>query len=76
MTATRQMYIGTEAGVMVMSQNNGCWSHKCEGLKGKAINVLLASSDGGAVYGCTPKDGVYVSKDGGESWNLALSEKV
>ena len=76
MTATKQMYIGTEAGVIVMSQKNGCWRHKREVLTGKAINVLLASSDAGVVYGCTPKDGVFVSKDGGESWNLALSGKV
>ncbi|MCH6546771.1 MAG: hypothetical protein IH796_12355, partial [Deltaproteobacteria bacterium] len=62
MTATKRMYIGTEAGVVVMSQKNGGWCHEREGLKGKAINVLLASSDAGVVYGCTPTDGVFVSK--------------
>ncbi len=76
MAAKKQMYIGTEAGVIVMSQTNGCWNQQRDGLKGKAINVLLASSDAGVVYGCTPKDGVFVSKDSGESWNLAYSGKV
>lgn len=76
MTATKRMYLGTEAGVVVMSQRNGGWCYERVGLKGKGINVLLASSDPGVVYGCTPKDGVFVSKDGGESWNLAFSGKV
>ncbi len=76
MTAKKQMYIGTEAGVVVMSHENGCWNQRGGGLKGKAINVLLASGDAGVVYGCTPKDGLFVSKDGGESWDLAFSGKV
>ena len=76
MSATKNMYIGTEAGVIVMSEREGGWGHVRNALNGKSINVLLAPNGGGVVYACTPKEGVFVSKDGGETWKLAFSGKV
>ncbi len=76
MTTTKQMVVGTEAGVVVMQEQAGGWTRKRESLKVKTLNVLVASSEPGVVYGCTSKEGVFVSKDGGKSWKLALAGKV
>ncbi len=76
MAAKKHMYIGTEAGIVVMTEADDGWRHERDALKGKFINFLLAPNGAGVVYGCTPKEGVYVSKDGGQSWNLAFSQKV
>lgn len=76
MAANKRMYLGTEAGVVVMREAGGCWTRERDALEGKFLNMLVAAHEGGIVYGCVPNEGVYASRDGGRSWKLAFAEKA
>jgi photosystem II stability/assembly factor-like uncharacterized protein len=76
MAARKLMYVGTEAGVIIMTERGGCWTRERDALKGKFVNMLVAANHAGVVYGCVPNEGVVVSKDAGSSWTLAFAAKV
>jgi len=65
----RRMYIGTEAGIVVLAENDGRWDYERNTLEGKHVDALVASDEVGVVYAGVGHDGVYASTDGGRSWD-------
>jgi photosystem II stability/assembly factor-like uncharacterized protein len=58
------VFAGTECGVFVSADDGDSWIHR--GLEGMRVSTL--AFDGPVVYAGTPGDGVWVSRDLGESW--------
>jgi photosystem II stability/assembly factor-like uncharacterized protein len=58
------VFAGTECGVFVSVDDGESWTHK--GLDGMRVSTLVF--DGPVVYPGTPGDGLWVSRDLGESW--------
>ncbi len=56
------LFISTDGGKIFMRQN--------EGLPATDIHALGASSDGSVIYAGSPQLGVFVSPDGGNTWQI------
>lgn len=76
MEAQRRMYVGTHARLEVLREEDGGWRTERTALDGKSINTLVASPDAGAVFAAATGEGVYVSNDGGATWDLAFEGDV
>jgi len=71
-----RMYVGTEAGIGVYEDEGvGRWRLTRTALDGKCA-VALRSSQDGELYAAVPGDGVYISSDGGRSWDRSLEGDV
>jgi photosystem II stability/assembly factor-like uncharacterized protein len=72
----KRMYIGTDSGLSVMSQSSAGWQHCRHALDGKFIRAMANVRDANTVYACVTREGLYASRDAGESWDLALPGNV
>jgi photosystem II stability/assembly factor-like uncharacterized protein len=70
------MFVGTEAGVSVLLENDGRWDEERTTLTGKDIEAIAASHEAGVVYAAVRHDGVYASSDGGRSWDHVFGGDV
>ncbi len=70
------MYVGSEIGLVVMTQTDAHWEQEAVALKDKSINMVATPQRGNVVYACVPKEGVFASKDSGKSWDLVFPGKV
>jgi photosystem II stability/assembly factor-like uncharacterized protein len=72
--ADRRMYVGTQSGVIALTEDRDGWRQERTGLDGKLIDTLAASDD--VVLAGLGDDGVYASSDGGRSWDRSLAGDV
>jgi photosystem II stability/assembly factor-like uncharacterized protein len=75
MTTTRKMAVGTEDGVVMLSETPNKWEVGRSGLAGKKIGKVVGSA-GGTITACVWGDGVYTSGDAGASWDRVLEGDV
>lgn len=76
MADARRMYVGTEAGIVVLAEIDGRWHHERVTLEGKDVDALVASNEARLLYAGLAHDGVYVSSDSGRSWDRVLEGDV
>lgn len=72
----RRMYVGTEDGVLVFVADDGRWVQQRAAFEGKSIGALVASPGGGGVFAAIPHDGIFLSTDGGRSWDRSFAGDV
>jgi len=72
----RRMYLGTESGIVVLTEDDGRWVEERTTLHGKDVEALVASNEAGVVYAGLRHDGVYASTDGGRSWDQVFRGDV
>ena len=75
MAGQRHMYIGTQDGIVALAEEGDRWQQERTTLAGKAVDSLVAPGEGIVVAGVVD-DGVYVSSDGGRSWDRGLAADV
>ncbi len=75
MTTSRKMAVGTDNGVVILSETRGKWEVERSGLAGKHIGEVVVSG-GGAISCSVWGDGVYSSNDDGASWDRVLAGDV
>lgn len=75
MAAVRHLSVGTEDGVVVLSEKDGGWEVGAKSLAGKVAGELVASGSG-TVYCAASGDGVYASNDRGKTWDRVLEGDV
>ncbi|MEJ0029992.1 MAG: hypothetical protein WDO15_06330 [Bacteroidota bacterium] len=60
------LYMATDGGVFKFSWNDSTWTNKSKGLINKRVVSLIAN--GSALYAGTNGSGVFVSRNGGNTW--------
>lgn len=75
MATRRQMFVGTENGVVVLNEQLDAWEVERTALAGKTVGELAAAT-GDTVFCSVSGDGVYTSNDGGKKWDLSLPADV
>jgi photosystem II stability/assembly factor-like uncharacterized protein len=73
-TSTRRIFVGTESGVAIVAEHGGEWRMD-QGPTGPRLTSLIALNQIGLVFGASPRDGVYASRDG-RSWEKVFSADV
>ncbi len=67
------VYLGTDAGVFVSTNNGDNWQSASQGLPGGADGavtaLLINPNDAKTLYAGTAHKGIYVSHDAGKSWS-------
>jgi photosystem II stability/assembly factor-like uncharacterized protein len=76
MTEQRRMYIATETGIKVLTEDNGAWRAERASLEGKQVACIVAANATGQVYAGVRHDGVYRTSDGGRDWVRLLEADV
>lgn len=76
MADRKRIYLGTQAGLTILNQAANGWQYDHDVLEGKFVRAMTTVRDSNTVYACVIKDGLYVSRDGGKSWDLALPGNV
>ena len=72
----KQLYIGTDSGLAMMREGADGWLPNGEALSGKFVRAMATVGAANTVYACVTKDGLYASRNGGKSWDLAFSGNV
>jgi hypothetical protein len=76
MATNKRLYIGTDSGLRVMSQENNGWVHRQDVLAGKFVRAMTSVRGKPAAYACVTREGLYATWNGGESWQLAMPGNV
>ena len=76
MARNKRLYIGTDCGLTVMTGDGSGWVHYRDDLTGKFVRAMTSVGGVNSVYACVTQEGLYASRDGGESWELALPGNV
>ena len=76
MPIKKHMYIGTDSGLTVMTENGGEWKQEREALDSKFIKALVVANEGHTVYACVSSEGLYQSSDSGKTWRLTFPGNV
>ncbi len=76
MTTTKRLYIGSDSGLTVLTGDGAAWLPYREVLAGKFVRAMSAVRGVNQAYACVTQDGLYASRDGGESWQLVLPGNV
>lgn len=75
MPTQRAMYLGTEEGVLILAERGGRWEPQRTILEGRDVQALLVPTADGPMYAGL-RDSVYVSHDGGTSWDRGFEGNV
>ena len=69
-----RLFAGTWSGRVLVSEDGGAsWTEPAGGLPGGSVNALvIAAQDPDTVYAAVEGDGLWASKDVGQSWELAM----
>jgi photosystem II stability/assembly factor-like uncharacterized protein len=76
MSSKKRLYIGTDSGLTLMTQEVFGWDHYQDVLAGKFVRAMTSVRGKNAAYACVTREGLYATWDGGESWRLALPGNV
>jgi photosystem II stability/assembly factor-like uncharacterized protein len=76
MASKKRLYIGTDSGLTVMTQEGSGWDHYQDVLAGKFVRAMTSVRGKSAAYACVTREGLYATWDGGGSWRLALPGNV
>jgi photosystem II stability/assembly factor-like uncharacterized protein len=76
MADQRRLYIGTDSGLTTLTGEGSNWRHFNDVLACKFVRAMTSVRGSNHVYACVTKEGLYASRDGGESWELALAGNV
>ena len=72
----KQLYIGTDAGLAMMTEAADGWLPSGDVLSGKFVRAMATVGATNTAYACVTKEGLYASRNGGKSWELAFSGNV
>ena len=75
MAERRHMYVGTQAGIVVLAEDDGQWVEERTTLAGTDVDTLVASPTG-LLYAGLSHDGVYMSDNQGRSWDQVFKGDV
>jgi hypothetical protein len=68
----KRLYIGSDSGLTVLTGDGAAWLPYREVLAGKFVRAMSAVRGVNRAYACVTQDGLYASRNGGESWQLVL----
>lgn len=74
MSGQRRMYLGGPDGVVILGECDGRWEPERTILDGMDVRSLLVTDQAGPMY-AQIADSVYVSSDGGQSWDRVFEPK-
>jgi photosystem II stability/assembly factor-like uncharacterized protein len=76
MAEKTRMYIGTDFGLTVLTNEGAGWQHYQDVFSGKFVRAMTSMAGANSVYACITNEGLFVSRDGGSGWELVFSGNV
>jgi len=76
MATKKRLYIGTDSGLTVMTDEGSGWVHYSDVLPGKFVRAMTSVRSKNAAYACVTREGLHATWDGGKTWQLALAGNV
>ena len=76
MESMKRLYVGTDSGLTVLTGGGAEWLPYQDVLAGRFVRAMTAVRGINSAYACVIQDGLYATRNGGESWELALPGNV
>jgi photosystem II stability/assembly factor-like uncharacterized protein len=76
MAEKTRMYVGTDSGLTVLTNEGAGWHPYQHVLSGKFVRAMTSVAGAKSVYACIMKEGLFASRDGGSGWELVFSGNV